>query len=68
MARRVRQVHHHRFNAPTRVVWIIAVIVGLLGILLHFRLVVWPGAQPQAWNLEMIAFVLLAIATVVRGL
>ncbi|MEL7058425.1 MAG: hypothetical protein AAGN46_00205 [Acidobacteriota bacterium] len=55
-----------KLNAPTQAVWILAVILGVLGILGFFG-VVAPVAGYSFW-LVMIAFVLLAMATVVRGM
>jgi hypothetical protein len=66
----MRHAHrgHHIPNAPSRPIWVIALILGLLGIVLHYRVVVWPTLQPHSFVLELIAFVLLAIATTARGI
>jgi len=63
MARRSSQL-----NAPTRVVWIIALVLGLVGILVHLHVLTVPVLVPYAFWLVTIAFVLLLIATVARGL
>ena len=59
---------HHVPNAPSRPLWVISLILGLLGIVLHYRLVVWPPLQPHAFLIELVAFVLLAIGTTFRGI
>jgi hypothetical protein len=59
---------HHIPNAPSRAIWIVSLVLGLLGILLHYRVVAWPTLQPYSFGIEMIAFVLLAIATTARGI
>jgi hypothetical protein len=61
--------HHHRqFNAPTRGAWIVALILGLLGILLHYHVIVSPALGRHDFLLLTCAFALLAVATVARGL
>ncbi|MBN1303875.1 MAG: hypothetical protein JXA13_05525 [Anaerolineales bacterium] len=54
------------FSAPTQVVWWIAVIVGVLGIL--GTLVSIPVVSVYAFWLVAIGFILLAVATIVKGL
>jgi hypothetical protein len=55
-----------KLSAPQRATWIVAVVVGVAGILVHeraFRL----GTLDSFWMVAA-AFVLLAVATLVRGL
>jgi hypothetical protein len=55
-----------KLSAPQRATWIIAVVVGVAGILMHegvFRL----GGLDAFWMVAG-AFVLLGVATLVRGL
>jgi hypothetical protein len=59
---------HRQLNPPTRPVWIIAVILGLLSILLHYHVIHIPALARHDFLLLVCAFVLLAIATVARGL
>jgi hypothetical protein len=59
---------HRRLNPPTRPIWIIAVIVGLLSILLHYHVLHIPSLGRYDYLLLVCAFVLLAAATVARGL
>lgn len=55
-----------KLNAPKQIVWIIAVIVGVLGILGHF--VVIPFVSAYAFWFVVVGFVLLALATLLKGL
>ncbi|MBU0501580.1 MAG: hypothetical protein KJ558_07910 [Gammaproteobacteria bacterium] len=55
-----------RTNAPTFALWLIAVILGALGIL--SALVPIAGVSIYAFWLVVIGFVILAISTVVKGL
>ncbi len=59
---------HHIPNAPSRPIWVISLILGLAGVLVHYRLIAVPSLQPQAFLIELIAFVLLAIGTTFRGI
>ena len=58
----------HQLNAPTRAIWIVALILGLLGILAHLHVLSMPILAANAFLLVAIAFVLLLVATVARGL
>ena len=51
-------------SAPTMTVWVIAIILGLLGILAHFTSI----GELSRYNYEMvlIAFILLAVGTSYR--
>ena len=55
-------------NAPAQATWIVALVVGLLGILIHERLLRFSGLGIESFWLVAGAFVLLLIATLVRGL
>lgn len=55
-----------RLNAPKKITWLIAVIVGLLGIIATF--VAIPVVSGIAFWLVVGAFVLLALATYLKGL
>jgi hypothetical protein len=56
------------FNAPTRGAWIVAVILGLVAVLLHYRVVASPALGRYDFLLMTAAFVLLVVATVARGI
>jgi hypothetical protein len=60
--------HHRQLNAPILVAWIIAAILGLVGILLHYHVVHIPALARHDFLLLVCAFVLLAVASVARGL
>ena len=55
-----------KLNAPQKVTWWIALIVGALGILAH--LVTIPVLSGFAFWLVVVAFVLLILATYFKGL
>jgi len=55
-----------RLSAPKVITWVIAVIVGAVGILAH--LVTIQGLSGYAFWLVAAAFVLLAIAALIKGL
>lgn len=59
---------HHIPNAPSRPIWVISLILGLLGILVHYRILQLPVLQPYSFELELLAFVLLVIGTTARGI
>ena len=56
-----------RLTPPATVTWLIAVIVGVLGILIHGN-VLQVHLGFEAFWLETVAFVLLAVAALVRGI
>jgi hypothetical protein len=56
-----------KLTAPTTVSWLIAVIVGVLGILLHQHYVHFRIGVEAFW-LVAAAFILLAVASLFRGL
>lgn len=53
-----------RLNAPTQVLWIISVILGVLGILSHFARI--QSISPYSFELVAAGFVILVIATLLR--
>lgn len=55
-----------KLNAPTQVLWIIAVVLGALGILTHPDLMRVPSISPYSFWLLAIGFIILVIATLVR--
>lgn len=55
-----------RLSAPNQTVWIIAVVLGVLGIVAYLG--VLPPLAPYAFWLVVIGFVLLVLATVMKGL
>ena len=55
-----------RLNAPKKLTWWIAVIVGVIGIVAH--LVTIPVVSGFAFWLVVVAFVLLALAAYLKGL
>jgi energy-converting hydrogenase Eha subunit C len=54
-----------KLNAPSQTLWLIAVILGGLGIM--SRYVVISGVTPYAFSLLAIGFVILVVATLTRG-
>lgn len=55
-----------RLNAPSAAMWIVAVLVGALGILLHTRVVSLPRLGVEPFWMVAAGFGLLVIATVMR--
>jgi hypothetical protein len=53
-------------NAPKFIIWLVAVIIGALGILAKF--VAIPFLTVYAFWIVVVAFVLLALATILRGM
>jgi hypothetical protein len=54
-------------NAPSLVIWVISVILGVLGILLHFGIIKIATLTPYIFWLVAVAFILLALASILRG-
>lgn len=54
-----------RLNAPKKITWIIAVVLGVLGVLASF--VTIPFVSTYAFWFVTVAFVLLALATYLKG-
>ena len=55
-----------RLSAPKKVVWLIAVILGVLGLIGHF--VVLPVVTPYSFWLVAVGFIILVLATLLEGL
>ena len=55
-----------KLSAPTQPVWLIAVILGVVGILGHYAPIA--AVAPYSFVLVCIAFVLLALACMMKGL
>jgi uncharacterized membrane protein YoaK (UPF0700 family) len=55
-----------RLNPPRQVTWLLAVLLGILGILAHVATIDY--VSDYAFWVVSLAFVLLALATVFRGL
>ena len=55
-----------KLSAPKTVVWWISVIVGVVGILFHFGVIAVAGVS--GFWLVAIAFILLGLATFLKGL
>ncbi len=55
-----------KLSAPTQIVWIIALILGVVGVIA--TLTVIPAISPFAFWLVVAGWVLLLIATMVRGM
>lgn len=54
-----------KLNAPKKVTWLVAVVLGVLGILAFF--VTIPFVSAYAFWFVVVAFVLLALATYLKG-
>ena len=57
-----------KFKSPMKITWIIAVIMGVLGTLAVLGIKLPVVVAPISYYLLIAAWVLLAIATVVKGL
>ncbi len=55
-----------RTNAPKQITWLVAVVFGVVGIVSYF--VTIPGLSANAFWVVSVAFVLLALATFMKGL
>jgi hypothetical protein len=55
-----------KLSAPTQPVWLIAVVLGVVGILGHYLPIA--AVAPYSWILVCIAFVVLALACMLKGL
>ena len=60
-----RRSNQMRLSAPKKVTWWVAVVLGVLGILASF--VTIPFVSAYAFCFVVIAFVLLALATYLKG-
>ena len=57
-----------KMNAPKTVTWIIAVVIGVIGILAGLGILSISGITTYAFWMVAAAFVLLALATLLKGL
>lgn len=57
-----------KLTAPKEISWIIALVVGLVGILLHYRVVTVPQLAPYSFELLVTGFALLVMAPLFKGL
>jgi hypothetical protein len=57
-----------RLTAPKEASWIIALILGLLAILLRYRVVIAADLSQYSFEMLLIAFAILVIAPLVKGL
>jgi hypothetical protein len=57
-----------RLTPPAQTTWLVAVILGLLGILIRTGTLRFPGLGFDAFWLVVLAFVLLVIAPLSKGL
>lgn len=57
-----------KMNAPKTVTWLIAVIIGAIGIVSSLGIVAIPVISGYAFWLVAVGFVLLALATLLKGL
>lgn len=55
-----------KLSAPTKPIWIITTILGLLGLVGHFVSI--PVVSPNQYWFMVVAWVLLTLATMVKGL
>jgi len=55
-------------QAPKSIVWLISVILAALGILLYLRIITIPVLAPYDFWLVAVAFVLLALGNILKGL
>jgi hypothetical protein len=55
-----------RLSAPNQIVWVIALVLGVLGIIAYLGVV--PPLAAYAFWLVAIGFVLLVLATLLKGL
>ena len=56
-----------QLNAPKMITWIIALIIGVVGVLVNLGVLSFLSATVGFW-LVVLAFLLLLVATVVSGL
>jgi hypothetical protein len=57
-----------RLTPPSMAVWTIALVFGLLGFLLRFRVLQLPGLGIEAFWLVGIGFLLLLVAPIFKGM
>ena len=56
-----------RLTPPATATWLIAVVIGVIGILLHQHVVHWRLGIEAFW-LVTVGFILLALAALVQGM
>ena len=57
-----------KLSAPKTLTWLIAVVLGVLGILLSLGVVTIAGLSGYAFWLVAIAFVLLVLGSLIKGM
>ena len=57
-----------KLSSPKKLTWWIAVVLGVLGILLHLGAFAIAGLSGYGFWLVAVAFVLLVLATFIKGL
>jgi len=57
-----------KLTAPREVTWVVALIAGLLGVLIHYRVLVVRDLAPHSFELLLGGFVLLLVAPLLKGL
>ena len=57
-----------KLSPPKNITYLIAVIVGLLGILLEYSIVSFSGLQQYSTEMIILGFVLLALGSLLKGL
>jgi hypothetical protein len=60
-------MRHNKLSAPTRAAWLIAVALGVVGVLLHTHTIHVRVGVEDFW-LVTAGFAILTVATLVRGL
>ena len=55
-------------QAPKSITWLISVILAALGILLYLRIITIPVLAPYDFWLVAVAFILLALGNILKGL
>lgn len=55
-------------QAPKSITWLISVILAALGILLYLRIITIPVLAPYDFWFVAVAFILLALGNIVKGL
>jgi len=55
-------------QAPKSIIWLISVILAALGILLYLRIITIPVLAPYDFWLVAVAFILLALGNILKGL
>ena len=55
-------------QAPKSIIWLISVILAALGMLLYLRIIRVPVLAPYDFWLVAVAFILLALGNILKGL